>query len=739
MGDARLPGMGDDGRVVTDEDMIRYARAVPLAAITAYGLGPLEFQSKSSGARERLRAIRGSETGLLAARDSAGTLGRQILALVAMVGGRLSPDRLAIEAAGADPTELTPALARLCDAGLISRVGPDDAIVANPQLERWSERPDVRSLYDKSTITSEALTRIVRTLKLQPANRKQEKLDQIAELFATPDQIAAVLDGLSVDARRLLFRIADKGGVTPVEAGDVGLDRHELSLAEVRSNSYGRQAHEPRSSLWQLTHHGLVGVEPWSAELWIWIEAWPLLERPFFPVWASHPAPATVTVTGQEPRLPAIVPLMASGLTRWELTPPKVLKNGEHRLAKTEIRAAAKALGTDEAVIEVISRLLLDTGLLLANTVSTSGRGRNRTVDQVWMVDPDAIEAWNALSAAEQWLVLVRSWTNPPDNAGDGLLMANRHLLLWELLELPLDRAWVEADEVGHWMHTRYDPVGHAGAIHQSINDLRVLGLVPSDGPVRLTALARLTLSDPGEAADALSGGASAAIIQADLTVVAPPDLDPTMAQRLSQFAVLESDTGALTYRLDEALITRSIQAGTEPDEIESFLDELSSVPIPQTVGQLIRDSAQRVGRVKVHPATTVVVTADPIDMATAMSIKSAKLHQVAPTVAISTLTPAKVRTALDRRGLHPELVGEGGSGPSRRRSSEDAEAIEQRAEMTRKLAARTNNAYYHDQAQRLESQAEGLRDPAGRLRVTEPLALDPRRLGELGSDVSAD
>ena len=120
---------------------------------------------------------------------------------------------------------------------------------------------------------------------------------------------------------------------------------------------------------------------------------------------------------------------------------------------------------------------------------------------------------------------------------------------------------------------------------------------------------------------------------------------------------MLESDAGAYIYRLDPHLLTLAVQAGKTPESILEFLTELSSVPLAANIEWLVRDAAQRAGRIRLIAAPTVVVVSDPVDLATACSVKAAKLRPISDTVAVSELAHTKVRAALERKGLVPEIV----------------------------------------------------------------------------------
>ncbi len=256
--------------------------------------------------------------------------------------------------------------------------------------------------------------------------------------------------------------------------------------------------------------------------------------------------------------------------------------------------------------------------------------------------------------------------------------------------------------------------------------------MVTSEGPVALTALGRLLVEGPQQVIEAPFGASDSVIVQADLTVLAPPDLDPALAARLRTLARLESHGGANLYRLDEAMIIRALQGEDDPDSIIDFLASLSSAPLADTVKRLVLDAADRVGKVTIMTATTVVITTDPADLTTACSIKGAKLRKVSPTVAVSDLAAVKVRTALDKKGLSPQLVLSAGDRPAPRRSVEQAQALAARAQEVRALAERTGSAGYRAHAEQLERSAAALNDISARLQVDGPLALSPALLARL-------
>ena len=68
-------------------------------------------------------------------------------------------------------------------------------------------------------------------------------------------------------------------------------------------------------------------------------------------------------------------------------------------------------------------------------------------------------------------------------------------------------------------------------------------------------------------------------------------------------------------------------------------------------------DAAARADRVQIIAAPTVVVVSDPGDLKLACSVRAARLTPISDTAAVSEVPHAKVRTALERKGLSPSLL----------------------------------------------------------------------------------
>jgi hypothetical protein len=723
-GDDRA-GYGPGGRTGARPPWYELAAAVPLAATEQLGLGPFHRPGRTDPSR--LTSLGPSQTSRYAAIDTAGATGRRLLSVLSWHGGSVTADELTAETRGADLEDLGETIVRLVAAGVVERDTSDGLRFAPGVAEVVA--PIGLSFVDPQAITSDELGQVCRVLGLSPApSRKADRIEAIRGVFLVPATRERVLADLSPPARSLLARIAEVAGprvVDPVSIGLPAYGLHQVTTPRFSFNHDRPNVPDGLGPLAELTAHGIVGLAPWDDGVWIWREAWPLLDRPLFTDWPSVPVPRTVPLGADPIRLPPIVGQAERALRHWDEVRPATLKSGERRLAKSVLRSTAKAVGADESAVEVIAAAAVSMGLLLENVVGSSGRGRNRTVEGAWLADPEVRAVWEAAPAAARLLRIVAEWANPRERGSDQLV-ANRHLLLWELGVLADDEAWADSAEVARWMQHRYEVVAVDEAILESLRDLRSLGMVTAEGPVALTALGRLALEDPAAAVAADFGAADEAIVQADETIVCPPDLDADLVVRIEQLATLESDAGARIFRLDETLITKAVQRGRPAEEIVAFLDGLSSVPVPDTVKALVADCAQRAERVRIVAATTVVVVDDPADLVTACRMKSTKLTALTDTVAVSPLPPDKIRAILDRKGLAPVMVASRGAEITPRRSSDDAAELARAAERQRLLAERHGLEQAAVGAQLLADRATAARDPGSRFVVSGPIAVTP-------------
>jgi hypothetical protein len=168
-------------------------------------------------------------------------------------------------------------------------------------------------------------------------------------------------------------------------------------------------------------------------------------------------------------------------------------------------------------------------------------------------------------------------------------------------------------------------------------------------------------LRDPGAVAERAHHRRGALTVQADFTVLAPPETAPDVVARLERWADLESDAGVRVYRLAESRIAHALTLGETAEDVAAFLDEHSGVDVPQNVRYLLHDVARTHGQVRAGTATAYVRCDDPALLARAAGYRTARLRVLAPTVAVSSLSRDKLVETLRAKGL--ALVAEDDDG----------------------------------------------------------------------------
>jgi Helicase conserved C-terminal domain len=705
-----------------------YARAVPINALVAFGFGRQQRPERPQ--LRQLQAFQTSNQGIWATVHSAGRTGRRLVSVISSLGGSATAEQLAFHTPGAMPGVLDEALERLISAAIVVR-SPDGGVALTSSAKTQIAIPST-SLSDLNAITSDALALICRALALVAPSRKHERIEAIAELFADERGAQHVRGALSPEALHLLDRIAEVAGPGAIHSEAVGISGYLVRYAQAARHATRPTSPSEIAALRELTSRGIVGVSEYDYTLWIWREAWVLVGKPFYQDWSAPPVPRIVKVDEQPSRLPSIVAVLDQSIRHWETSPPAALKNRDPRIAKSDAKVAAKSIGASEAAVDLASRLAIGIGLLRRNTTGTTGRGRNQRVEQAWMGDPTMVHAWAGLTPSQRWVRLVAEWLAPAEVSEEDL--SNRHLLIWQLSLLDPNDAYFDADTLVNWFAHRHFPMTTEPLINMALSDLRALGVVTQTGPIALSAIGRLAIETPDAVSSVLGGEATQAIVQGDLSIIGPPDLRDDLTARVESLAQTESASGAVVYRLDPTRITRAVQGGETAEELLGFLGELSPVPLPDTVVRLVRDAASKAGTVRVVAATTVVIVSDPADLVTAVSIKALRLVRMTDTVAVTDVAMAKVRTALERKGLTPETLISGAKPEARSSATEAAEALRRAAEY-RAVAAGRQHSFYEREAEALDARAKSLADTDGRLAVRGPLAVTPAVLERLANE----
>ena len=191
-------------------------------------------------------------------------------------------------------------------------------------------------------------------------------------------------------------------------------------------------------------------------------------------------------------------------------------------------------------------------------------------------------EDWLRASAAERWTVLADAFR---DTLPRGIRSEASGWIppeAWPVAH-PWDPAWTDRARILQ------------GAA-------RLLGLIAEDGtePAWATELRLGGPADTAELVRLLPSEVDRIFLQNDLTAIAPGPLESALDVRLRTIAARESAAQASSYRFTSESVAHAFVAGETEASIVDFLGSISLTGIPQPLGYLIAQTAQRHGLVRV-------------------------------------------------------------------------------------------------------------------------------------------
>ncbi|WP_029258665.1 MULTISPECIES: helicase-associated domain-containing protein [unclassified Microbacterium] len=232
-----------------------------------------------------------------------------------------------------------------------------------------------------------------------------------------------------------------------------------------------------------------------------------------------------------------------------------------------EKRQLAEA-GVPTEIVDTLAAIALQAGL----AVSADRRLRSS----------QSAEEWLRSSAADRWAVLVTAFRDALPrgvrSAGGGWVPPEA----WPFAH-PWDPTWAE----------------HAHVLQDAA---ALLGLIAEDGtePAWAVSLRRGGDAEAEALARLLPAEVDRIFLQNDLTAIAPGPLQPALDVRLRTIAARESAAQASSYRFTSESVAHAFVAGETEASILDFLTSVSLTGIPQPLGYLIAQTAQRHGLVRV-------------------------------------------------------------------------------------------------------------------------------------------
>lgn len=672
------PGSSLRDRVATldDEQLAGMLGAVPCLADAVAGLGPLAplwplgQQTPGPldrGGFERLFASSPVVEFIVAALDAPALALAQA---ASWYDGSLSVDQARSEASTLTDAEIVAAAQQLHDRLLT--VPGDRFVTLHPTAEEHVVLPGIPAEWSLTHTRTDDLAARLRRLGRDVPARKHERTRALVSALRDPDVLARALGRLPADAARVFALLVEHG---PQRVADLGVPHWP---------PYGRHAD---GGIAVLLDHALVGVDYDEQQCFVWLDVLVGLNggQLFGDAFPRPRPPDPVALPGGTVALPPVLEQLDALLDHWRARPAPALASGA--LGVRPVRAAAKALGMSGPEVGMLATLAAHIGLLGVVETGTSGRGRNRTTSYQWA--PTAlVEAWRDTSPATQWTHLVHAWRRsthlaeieglperfePDAIRRDATAAAARSAWLLLLADLP-PGSGVAADDMVEAAGARFPLLLSSEVVTGLLAVGRFLGLVPSSGSVGLTVAGRAVL-DGVEALEAvLPAPSTEVVVQADLTVMTPPDVAPEITATLARWAELESSAGARVYRITERRLTSALAAGADVDDVLGWFKAHSRVGVPQNVEYLIRDVARRRGQIRAGIAASYLRCDDPALLTRAVSVRRAKLRLLAPTVGVSSLDREALLAALADAGV--AAVGEDAAGVVVDAGAADAERV---------------------------------------------------------------
>ena len=259
----------------------------------------------------------------------------------------------------------------------------------------------------------------------------------------------------------------------------------------------------------------------------------------------------------------------------------------------------------------------------------------------------------------------------------------NARLYLLQLMRAMPPDTWVLKSSVEAWLRFNWPVVfapeyrredgGQPDAGWASMGIMLLgHGSTPAGADAVMLPAAHQRLLVPAERADAdaLLPWDDTWIVQADRSVLAPPNAHPEALMDLWQVAQLESNQGASQFRVSADSIAAALNRGLKPAEIRKRLETRSKVSLPPTVERLVGDQEQRYGRIKVGTARTYVRADEPAlleELRRNSKLRGLDFQEVAPGVAfVGGSDPNAVLETLRRAGYLPVLDEAKKSGPKK-------------------------------------------------------------------------
>lgn len=509
--------------------------------------------------------------------------------------------------------------------------------------------------------TSDRLGLACRLLGVDGGTRKAERAAAVLSVLRDADRLMAAIDAagpataelfrrvleLSTDAAALLAADDDE------PPGAIPLHRllppeERFAAMRYRPSSHPKPNRRPHE---ELIDRLVVGSRPFGGySIWLWFDVLYAFTGRVFPSWALPATPAPEPIEASPAAVVRAVTAISGLAEHLGVQPAEGKKSGDQHPPVRVWRAAAKALDIDASSAPFLGELAVDIGLVYGRYLPKQGRGRNTEYPVQWQPNGARVAEFDARSPGERWLVVVDAWLRDVSYGAAGRTSTLRRLTLSFLASLP-EGMGLRRGDLDRAAGQRHLALGGTQDLDDILAEMVALGLAPARGPIGLTAAGRAAAQGAPAVDDLIGAGSSTFVIQPDHSVIAPPDLSPTVAAVLHRYADLQGEGGASVWRLSARRLALA-SSTTSVEAVVDFFQQHSSVAVPDVVVRFISDAMTSTAPITVTAVGCVITASDPVVIAEAARHKAAKLTVMAPAVAVSPLSLAKVTEVLRTKGV---------------------------------------------------------------------------------------
>jgi hypothetical protein len=372
---------------------------------------------------------------------------------------------------------------------------------------------------------------------------------------------------------------------------------------------------------------------------------------------------------------------------RLEAVPHKLLRAGG--LPSRDVNALARHLGAEPDHASFLIECAAAAHLIAP--ASTTALLPTPAYDQ-WLGE-DAPSRWRLVTTA--WLEADRFFARSADAGGHTLgqeayvrSAASLRKTVARIMAdtepgMTVDLAQLAAAASWHRPRLTQGPVTAGQLVEWTWREASWLGLAALGAVSSFAAFPLQShLSMPSALQDLFPTPVEHFVIQTDLTAVTSGPLEHAVAAELRLLADQESRGGAGVYRFSPATLRRAFDQGWSAADVQSWLEQHSTTPVPQALGYLIDDAARRHASIRIGPAVCYVRISDPAQAAALLAHPDASrlgLRAVAPHVLIAAVDEYELLPLLQELGHSPAVENTAGdvivTPPTRRAEKHLAEA----------------------------------------------------------------